>query len=189
MAALPPLPSAPRRGGFVTPLAKISLVMAAACVLYSLLQLAVAAALPFDAITEAFDNIGMPIPAQITWVFDHLVALSLVGVLFSLLLLASAWALLRRREWGRWLFIVLLAVAALGNFASLYFLDGMLDGMQAMLPAQLAGTPEAMQFEAQMRVNRVIGMASGAATALAFAALHAWVILKLCSPAIRAEFR
>lgn len=189
MSSLPPPLSPTRRGGFVTPLAKISLLLAVAAVLYSLAQLAVAVVLPVDGITGFFEETGLLMPASMRWLLDHLPVLSLAGLAMSVVFLISAWGLLKRREWGRLLFIAFLVVTALGNFAGVLLVAQMFDAMQSIFPDSLAGTPEMVQFEQQMLVNRSIALASSIVTALAFAVLHAWVIHKLCTPAVRAEFR
>ncbi len=78
----------------------------------------------------------------------------------------------RRQEWGRLLSILLLAISVLtsfvGAFVSLRADAATMDG--AMMP-------------------RVISIALNFGMALLTTALHGWIIWKLTTPAIRAEFK
>ena len=113
------------------------------------------------------------------------VAMLLVAGLF----LAAAWGLLRRREWARMAFILLLVGGALANFAALALIGPFFDGLQDMFPAEMLASPEGQRFAAQMRFNRTVTLVTSLAGALVFAALHGWIVWKLCTPAVRDQFR
>ncbi len=119
---------------------------------------------------------------------EHRHALSLATLLLALLFLAAASGLLRRHEWARWTFIVLLLASAAANFAGLTLIGPFFDGIVAFYPAQLLDTPDGRQFVAQMHFNRQATLVTSLAGALALAGLHGWIAWKLCTAAVRAEF-
>jgi len=181
--APPPLPAA---AGFVTVLGRISIVLAALGVLWALAQMLLVLLLP-DAL--AVRAAAQPeVPAAVAWTLQHRNALALAMLALALLFLVVAWGLLKRREWGRRGFITLLLLGAAANFAALLLIDPFFDGLHGMFPAQMLDTPEGRQFIAQMRFNRNLTWASGLLGAVGIAALHGWIVWKLCTAAVRAEF-
>ncbi|KRG87523.1 hypothetical protein ABB34_04545 [Stenotrophomonas daejeonensis] len=187
MNPLPPPRSA--AAAFVDVTAKLSLLMAGLSVLWCLLQLLLATLL------DQFDPVGwlqrqyLPVPPALEWALHHALSLSLAMLLLALAFAAVSWALLRHRGWGRRGFIVFLVAVAVANFAMLPLLDGMFDAMQAMLPADFLATAQGREAMLQMRSGRWVALASAGITALAFAALHGWLVLRLCRPDVRALFR
>jgi hypothetical protein len=176
----------PPRTGFVTVTAMISVVLAAIAVVTSALLVMFAAAMP-------------DIPAQpptgpeailnrFMWILDYRVALTTAQLALALVFLAASWGLLRRREWGRWLFIGLLVLTALGNFAGLVLVNPLFDGLIDMYPAQLLESPDGAQLLAQMQFSKRITFITTALGAVGLAALHGWLAWKLCTPEVRAEF-
>lgn len=180
----PPLPTST---GFVTVLGRISLVLAILSVLWALAQVLLALILPEALVAQVAAQ--PEVPAMVVWVMKHRHTLALAMLALSLLFLAVAWGLLKRREWGRLGFIALLLLGAAANFAALLLVDPFFDGLHGMFPAQMLESPEGQQFVAQMRFNRIMAFASGLLGALAIAALHGWIVWKLCTAAVRAEFR
>jgi len=178
----PPLPAA----GFVTVLARISLFLAILGVAGSLAQMVLALLLPDAAVARA--AVQPEIPSAVTWLLRHRHALTLASLLLSLLFLAVAWGLLRRREWARLAFIGLLLAAAAANFAGLALIGPFFDGLQGMFPAQMLDSPDGRQFLAQMQFNRQVAFVTSLLGALGIAALHGWIAWKLCTTPVRAEF-
>ncbi len=99
------------------------------------------------------------------------------------LILGLAWAsclvmglaglgVVRRREWGRLLSILLLAISVLVGFVGAY----------ASLGADAATMDGAM-------IPRPVSIVLNTGLALLTAALHGWLIWKLNTPAVRAEFK
>ena len=180
----PPLPAA---ASFVTVLARISLVLAALGVAWALAQMLFALLLP-DAVVARLA--AQPeLSRGVLWTLEHRHALSLVLLLVAGLFLAAAWGLLRRREWARMAFILLLVGGALANFAALALIGPFFDGLQDMFPAEMLASPEGQRFAAQMQFNRTVTLVTSLAGALVFAALHGWIVWKLCTPAVRDQFR
>src|SRR5690349_830213 len=102
MSAPPPLPAS----GFVTVLARISLVMAALGLAWALAQMFLALLMPDAAVLRIAAQ--PEVPPDLVWVLERRHVLSLALLLVSLLCLAVAWGLLKRREWARLAFIALL---------------------------------------------------------------------------------
>ena len=130
---------------------------------------------------------GTERPAMLQWLGEHLLSLSLLGVLLSLLMAWISWALLQRREWARLAFIAVLVLVALANFACIPLLDTALAMMNAAV-AHSAGDDVAAELAAAsgpllaaMKLVSWIG-------ALAIALIHGWIAWRLCRPEIRREF-
>lgn len=109
------------------------------------------------AIDDAFRASPVPVTPGVRWTVLHLKELLVALALLSLLTLVGAIGLLRRREWARLLFIVLMWVGAVAHVlaAVLPFLAGGMDATAAVLAA----------------VSAIF--------ALAFGALYAWVAIVL----------
>ncbi|KAF1692114.1 hypothetical protein CSC64_07530 [Pseudoxanthomonas koreensis] len=115
-----------------------------------------------------------------------MLALAMLGL--SLALLASAWGLLRRREWARLAFIALLVFGALANFAALAGIDPLFDSALAMFPASMRLAPEGQQAIAQLQSSRRLVWVTSLGGALAIAGVHAWIAWQLCTAPVRAQF-
>lgn len=187
----PPLPGSPRKSPaahFVDVLGKISILLAVLGVLYAVVQWAVLMVLPDDFMARAFAEVGEQLPAlpsMLRWLLEHLDAMAWITLISSLFFLVVSWGVLKRNETARLGFIAVMVLGTLMNFASIYFLMQMVEWMNQL------GTTLQQQGEAmpgQMQASNAISMGMGAVSALAFAALHGWIIYKLCTPAVRAEF-
>lgn len=183
MNAPPPLP----RTGLVTVMAWISLLLGALGVAAALVQVLLALLTPDTVVAVLAQR--PEVPTAVVWMLGHRLALALLCLLLSVLFLASAWGLLHRREWARWTFIAFLVGGALLNVAGLAAIDHVFDTMLAMFPPDLLNTAEGHQFLARMQASRLLAHASGVVGALAIAALHGWIVWKLCVPPARDEFR
>ena len=182
--APPPLPTAT---GFVTVLGRISMVLAVLGVLWALVQMGFALLLPDSVVASVAAQ--PEAPSAVIWMLEQRNALALAMLALSLLFLAVAWGLLKRQEWGRLGFIALLLLGAAANFAALLLVDPFFDSLRDMFPAQRLDSPDGRQFIAQMRFNRNMTWASGLLGAIGIGALHGWIVWKLCTAAVRAEFR
>ncbi len=183
MSPPPPLP----RTGLVPVMARISLVLGALGVAWALVQTLLALLLPDTAVAALAQQ--PEIPSGAMWLLEHRVWLSLLTLLLSVVFLVSAWGLLHRQEWARWAFIVFLVGGALLNAAGLAVIDHVFDTLLAIFPADMLDTPEGREFVAQMEVSRLAAWAAGVVGVLALAALHGWIVWKLCVAPARDEFR
>ena len=173
--------NAPRAGSpFVTVMAWISLALGALGALSGLMQAVMLPALRPEAMLAQLDAAGMSLPPAVAWLFSHLQLLNFLSLLSSALFAAVSWGLLRRREWGRLGFIAFLLLGALAGLVGAAWFGRLLDGLSAGSPLS-DSDPLFAQIQAAMRLVMWLG-------AVAIAALHAAIVWKLCTPAIRAEF-
>jgi len=180
------VPTTPPRSQFVTVMAWLSLAVALLSVASNALQAVAVALAPGLGDLSALLPPGTPLPALLDWLGDHLLALSLWGVVLSLLMAWISWALLQRREWARLAFIAVLLLVALANFACIPLLDTAVamtgaglgqDGADVAAELGQASAPLLVAMKAVCWIG-----------ALAIAAIHGWIAWRLCRPEIRAEF-
>lgn len=173
---------------FIDGLAKVSLLLGLFGLVSNLLQVVMVATMPVrpDQLLETL--LGVPAPSAMRWMFEHLMSLSVIGVITSALFVYLCWALLRHREWARVVFIAMLALTAIANFATLAAVGPLFESMRQMMPANLHGTPEMTQIDAQLRAAELATLGMGLAGGLAVLALHGWLAYKLATPAIRDRF-
>lgn len=190
---LPELPSAriPRDAatGFIDVTAKLSLLMAALSIAWSLLQLLIVGLLQRLDIAGWLQQQDVPVPAAIQWAAQHMLSLTLLLLLASLAFLAVSWGLLKRREWGRIGFIVFLLLVALANFAFLPLIQDVFNGMYRLVPAEFLDSPQGQEMHAQLRFSQWTALLTAGVTAVAFAVLHGWLVIKLQRVDVRRQFR
>ncbi|MEA5124944.1 hypothetical protein [Xanthomonas floridensis] len=174
------------RGGFVTPLAWVSLLLGVVSALTNLFQVVVLVAVP-DATALALPA-GMRMPHSWQWLIDHAMSLSVLGVVLSVVFTWLSWALLQRREWARIGFVVVLLATGLLNFGGLAVIGPLFDGVQAMLPADLSNSPDWPQMQARLQATRQMALVLTGLGALAIGGVHAALAWRLCTPTVRAEF-
>ncbi|MGH8053732.1 MAG: hypothetical protein ACREP4_07415 [Stenotrophomonas sp.] len=188
----PELPAAttPRSSAetFVDVTAKLSLVMAALAIAWSLFQLVMVAVLERLDLLDFMQSQGLPVPEAFRFIDQHALSLSALMLVVSAAFLAVSWGLFKRREWGRIGFIVFLVLVALLNFASLPLIHSLFASMQAMFPAEFLQSAEGAAFRTQLDTGRWLSLISSAVAAFAFAALHGWLVIKLQRPDVRARF-
>ena len=180
----PPLPATT---AFVTLLGRISIVLAVLGLLWSLVQVLFVLMLPAELMVQMEAQPGMP--ALLAAAMQYRSALALAMLALSLGLLVVSWGLLRRREWGRLGFIAALVLGAVVNFAALLLVGPFFDSLQDLFPPGMADPASGWQIDAQLRMTRNLVMASGLIGALAIAGVHGWLVWKLCTAQVRAEFR
>ncbi|WP_234416915.1 hypothetical protein, partial [Xanthomonas fragariae] len=173
------------RGGFVTPLAWVSLLLGVVSAMANLLQIAMLALMP-DAASLLPE--GIVLPASWQWLIDHALSLSVVGVVLSAAFAWLSWALLQRREWARVGFVAVLLATGLLNFGGLALIGPLFEGVQALLPADVLHSPEWPQMQARLHATRQAALLLTGLGALAIGCVHAALAWRLCTPAVRAEF-
>jgi hypothetical protein len=158
---------------FVTVLGWVLIGVAGLAVLAVLLQTAV-----FTVLLAMPDPPAPPegrVPPHLALPLRMLLGL-LVG--FSVLVFASAIAFLKRRGWARRTFVTLFALAIVVNVAAL------------LLLVVSSGRPSPLELGTGDRfapLVRMMAIPTGAA-AVVLSLLFAWLIKRLTSPAVRAEF-
>lgn len=188
----PPLPGSVRKSpaaSFVDVLGKISILLGVLGMVYAIGQWAVLMVLPDDFLARAFATASAelpPLPSMLRWLLDHLDAMAWLTLVSSVLFLVVSWGVLKRNDAARLGFIAIMVLGTLMNFASIVLLMQLLDWVNQIgtsLQVEGQGMP------GQMQASNAVSMGMGVISALAFAALHGWIIYKLCTPAVRAEFK
>lgn len=180
-----PSPSAAPRSNFVNVLAWLSIALTGLMTFVALLQFLMvgvvwpqASVSPLPTLTDVQ---GMPAFVQL--IVANLARLMAGFLAVSTVALTSSIGLLNRKEWARLLFIVFLALGIVWNVGGLVIQE-MIFRSDVFAPARSQPEFRAM-FDGTMRMIRVISWV----TAGLFSAIHIWIIVRLCSARIRAEFR
>lgn len=169
-------PAPAPRSSFVTVLAWVMLAFGAFGVLMALLQFVL-----INMLLPGFAS-GMPLPepfGALSIAFFRIAML--FSLAFSVFMAYAAWALLKRRNWARILFIVLfifsavMHVLAVAAFVFGFSLVGSLPAGNEFLP------PEFQSVLRAMAIAFAIFLA-------AMAVGYIWLVRRLCAPAIAAEF-
>ncbi len=190
----PPVPAAeavPRRPGasFVTVLAWVSLVAGGLGVMYSVVQLLTGLFVP-DFQMQMLNPTGAalpPLPPMMHWIYANTVSLALGSLLMSAALVAVARGLLHRREWARLGFIALLVLGTLWQLGMVWMVPQIIEGTLAV---QMAVLPpgELDELGGFMESMTTMFTVVAAVVVLVFTALHAWIVWKLYTAEVRAEF-
>lgn len=184
----PELPPAAKATSLVDVTAWMSLLMAALGIAWCVLQLLAVIAIGRMDIIGWLRNDGWLAPEQLQLLQTWAMPLSVLMLAGAVLFLAVSWGFFKRREWGRQGLIVCLLLVALANFAFLPLINGLFDGLQAMLPSDVLASPAAHELRTQLRAGRWLSLISAGGTAIGVAALHAWLVVKLRRPQVRALF-
>jgi hypothetical protein len=165
---------------FIELLAWFSIGVSALMLTSSLMQIVmVSFVFPSDMLDQAVAQSGEMLPSFVAFLFSHFKLFLLAYLLVSVLLLAASIGLLKRRNWARVTFIVLLALSIAASIGGLFM---QLSSVDAALK-QMDG------FGGE-EFGRYVAIAEGMMLgfAIVFSAIHAWLIYKLCTQQIRAEF-
>ncbi len=187
--APPPLPGKPRRApaaGFVDVLGKLSLLLAVLGVLYALVQLVLVLLIPagfMDGMLEGNSEFLPALPGMLRWLLQNLLPMAWVTLLSAVAFLAISYGVLKRSNAARLGFIVFMVLGTLMNFASIAVLIAALDWVNA-----IGAKIDDEGVLQQIRASNMVSMAMGVVSALAIAGLHGWIIYKLCTADVRAQF-
>lgn len=128
------------------------------------------------------------VPPSLLWFGRHAVAVNLGLFAISLLGAVACWGILRRRRWALWTFIVLLVVTALLNFCFPWAIEVVFRHVnQQVLPNM--GSANTHQLRHDLSTLRLTYTSITAATAVAFAVVHAWLVVRLLRPDVKHWFR
>ncbi|MBB5883858.1 hypothetical protein DYQ93_13980 [Xanthomonas sp. LMG 8992] len=174
----------PPRSNFVTILAWIFIALSGFGTVVGIMQVFVVFAM-FDHMefADAVRRLPPGMPPTIAFIFSHFSWLFLGTALFSMWTLASSIGLLRRLSWARWCFIAAMALVIAWNLGGAVVQVQMIAFMQKQLAvAQMQGAPDMQPMLWAMS-------AIGVVFAAAFVVLHGWIIARLLSRSVAAEFR
>jgi hypothetical protein len=177
--------SAAPRSTFVTALAWVFIALGGFSTLMAIMQnIMLAVMFPIDEMRSAVEQAGEahPIPAPYRFMAEYFWLFFVLFLVLSATTLVSAIGLLRRRNWARLVFIGMMAVGVLWNLTGL--------AMPFLMASWMPPMPEhgPAEFRDQFDLMWKIMMGFTILVGLAFAALFAWIINRLVSPDIRAEF-
>lgn len=174
----------PVRSNFVTVLAWIFIAFAGFATFIALLQnVMIAFVFPLDDIHARASMDAAKMPAFFAFAIDHLRWFFLTFLLVSATTFVAAIGLLRRWNWARLLFIAILGLGVIWNIGGIALQQFMMSSMPMPMP------PNAPKdFADGFDVMRKIIVVFSAFMGIGFAVLYGWLIRKLLSPAIRAEF-
>ena len=185
----PPIPANTRpAASFVTVLAWISIALSLLGLLYGLMQVAMGLLLPPDFYLRMANPYGgepPPLPPLMHWFYTNTLLMGVLSLVLSAIFLWVSWGVLKRREWARKGFIAILALGTLSQFGSIWMLPQILEATLAM---QAGALPPGQAMPPALDDLMTGVMMIGGVMALTFAALHVWIIWKLCTPTVRAEF-
>lgn len=185
----PPIPESSRpSNSFVTVLAWISIALALLGLVYGLLQAVMGLVMPPDYYLRMLNPYGgepPQLPPLMQWIYTHTLLMGLLMTILSAIFLWVSWGVLKRKEWGRIGFIAVLVLGALWQFACVLAIPQFTEGMLAI---QAGALPQGQTMPPEFEAFMTAAMLMGGLVAVVFAALHGWIIWKLCTPAVRAEF-
>ena len=167
------------RSGFVTGTAGVVIVMAGLATIVSFVQ-SVAVSVIFPAVQQEIPPFA---PALTRFMFTYMRELTFAALAVSAVWLASGVGLLKRRNWARRLFIVLLWLAIIWNIAGLAVQHSVAAFMDAQLGGDMNGPPEQIIRSVLVAV-RILAFVMAAA----FCVLFGWLIKRFTSARVRAEF-
>jgi hypothetical protein len=172
-----------QRSTFVTVLAWLVILMAGFTTFIGLVQnIMISTMMPMDQMPLPSGQAAEQIPGFMRFMLANVRWFFLAFLIVSAVALASAIGLLRRKEWARLVFIALLALGIAWNVAGIFIQHSVL-GSTAVVPPN--APPEFReQFERTASMMLIVSVVF----ALAFSALFGWLIKRLSSAPIRAEF-
>jgi hypothetical protein len=180
----------PTRSSFVTVVAWVFIVLSGFATFIGALQNVMLSSAPFDQFDSVLQDstAASQLPASAQFMFSHFRLIFLAVFLVSLLMFVSSIGLLRRRDWARLLFMGLLVLGILymigGLFVQQSFMSSFDTSFRTAAPQDSLFRANADQFRSMMTAMRVFMIAFS----LGIAGLLAWIVVKLSSAKVRAEF-
>jgi len=173
------------RSSFVTALAWTFIVLAGFATFISVLQaLMFYFFFPADTFSQINAKELEEMPATLRFMMRHILGFFVLFWSLSAATFVSAIALLRRKNWARLAFIALMALGIVWNLAGLWLQAEMMPP----LPGAPAHDPRAQEFQAHFETMMTVMKFATAVFAIAVSALFAWIIKRLASPSVKAEF-
>lgn len=181
MSSLTPTEPA-QRSTFVTTLAWMVIVPSALGVVISTLQnILVFTVIPVDQMALPTGPGAEHMPPIAVFLFGHIRAVFAAAWLLMVASLATGIGLLKRKEWARLLFIALLGLSILGNIGGFFVQQSAISTISAM--------PEApSEFRAQFESMATTMQFVSIAMAVGFSAVSGWLMWRLASGPVKAEF-
>jgi len=189
-AAYPTDTQVPPRSSFVTVVAWIFIVLSGFATLVGALQNLMIRSMPFDQVDSVLQDstTATQFPPAARFMFSHFRLLFLATFLLSLVMLVASWGLLRRRDWARVIFSAMLVLGILYMIGGLFIQQSLISSFDTSFrgaaPQDSVFRANADQFRGMFTAMRVVETVFS----LGIAGLFGWIVVKLSSPRIRAEF-
>ena len=171
-----------QRSTFVTTVAWIFIVLAGFATLISILQnIMVNLVFPMEEMNEAMSGAGSrDVPVILRFLLSNIGLVFFCFLVISATTFVSAIGLLKRKNWARILFMILLC---LGIAWSIF-------GVVAQF-TMFPSPPDLPDLEGAAQFNMIFNIMKGFTflMAVGIGVLFAWIIRKLASPGIRGEFQ
>ena len=123
------------------------------------------------------------LPSLLHWLLQNLLPLAWATLFSAVAFLVISYGVMKRSNAARLGFIVFMVLGTLMNFASIALLIAALDWVNA-----IGASIDEAGVTQQIRASNMVSMAMGMVSALAIAGLHGWIIWKLCTADVRAQF-
>jgi hypothetical protein len=169
------------RSTFVTRLAWIFIILAGFTTLISIVQtIMVNVMFPIQQMTDSIENApAQDMPRVFRFLFPHFRFFSFTLLVISAITFVSAIGLLRRKNWARIIFVVILA---LGIVWSLFCV--VIQFTMFLVDPGFPPGPQSAQFHLMVNIIQVFTLLM----AIGIGVLFGWIIRKLNSAPIKAEF-
>ena len=171
------------RSGFVTALAWSFIILAAFSTIITLLQnIMISVMFPMEEMRAAMREAEkmQPMPPFFRLAFEHFQLLFALALVSSVVTLVASIGLLRRRNWARLVFIVLMLMGVAWNLSGL--------ALPFFVSDFIPDVPEHPEIQGSFKLVWNIFMGFTILMCLLFAALFAWLARRLMSDDIRREF-
>lgn len=173
------------RSSFVTVLAWIFLVITGFATFISVLQnVMITFFFPIDEMQAGVPSAkgSENLPAFAQFMFSHMRHFFAAFLVLSATMFVSAIALLKRKDWARIAFVIFLTLGIIWNIGGLFLQSAILSSV----PQMPSNAPP--EFRAQFESMATVMLVASSLFAIACSVLFAWLIKRLVSPSIRAEF-
>ncbi len=178
-------PAKPPRSNFVTVVAWVFICLGGSFGLIAVLEALATLVVPMKQIQDAMNNgqAGASLPAYSRFIINHFVLYTAVYFLAMLTVFVTAIGLLKRKRWARPTMIALLVIGVIRNVV------GVALELAYFSPASMAAPPDATpEAAAAFHGMMSVMIYASAAFAIAIAAVFAWVVARLMSAQVKAEF-
>ena len=174
--------AAPARSNFVTVLAWIFIVLSGFATLIGVLQNIMIQTMFNDPkFSEGLAKMPQGVPAPVSFMAGNFRLIFAVLLACFVATLISSIGLLKRRNWARLFFIGIMALGIIWNIGGLL--------LQFTMFSSFPPLPQAAQHEADAFQSMFITMmVFSAFIAIGFSVLLGWIVKRLISPPIAAEF-
>jgi len=167
-----------KKSNFIDVMGWGSLVMSGLSLLTSIPQMMVTNALTGDAGLDLSMISGMEnMPPVVGTIFENMLAVTMISIIFNLLVFISSIALLKRKEWARLFFIVMMVIGLLWMIYGIWTMVPMIESISQMD----IGIEDTQSIVDGVMI--MVGLIS-----ILMLGLYWYVIKKMMSDDIKAEF-